>query len=184
MGKLITFTFISLDGYFKGPKDDISWHNHDAEGSEYAVEMLATGSTLLFGRVTYELMSRYWPTPEATKSDPILAAGMNKADKIVFSTTLEKADWNHTRIVKDNMEAEIRKLKQLSGMTMTLLGSGSVLTQLAQQNLIDEYQILVNPLALGEGTSIFKGISRRLNLKLTNARVFKNGNTLLYYQHE
>jgi len=182
MRKVIVFNFVTLNGYFKGPKEDISWHKHDAEENEYAVEMLNSGDTLLFGRVTYELMASYWPTPDAIKNVPIFAERMNNADKIVFSRTLKKVEWNNTRLVKDNIEEEIKKMKQIPGKNMTLLGSGSILTQFAQQGLIDEYRIMVDPVVLGDGTPIFKGIKHRLNLKLTTIRTFRNGNVLLCYQ--
>ncbi len=180
--KVSVFIFSALDGYFKGPKRDISWHRHDAEGTAHAVKMLKAGNTLLFGRVTYELMAGYWPTPYAINNDPIVAAGMNKADKIVFSRTLKKASWNNTRIVKNNIEEEIVKMKRMPGKNMTLLGSGSILTRLAQQGLIDEYQIMVDPVVLGAGTPMFKGIKQRLNLKLTRTKTFKNGAVLLCYE--
>ena len=182
MGKVSAFNFVTLDGYFEGPKRDISWHKHDADGTAYAVEGLKSGNTLLFGRVTYEMMASYWPTPVAIKNDPVVAEGMNKAEKIVFSRTLKKVGWNNTRLVKDNIGSEIRNLKKTSGKDMTLLGSGSILTQFAEEGLIDEFQFMVDPIALGEGTSIFKNIKRRLNMKLTSTRTFKNGTVLLCYQ--
>ncbi len=90
MSKLSTFTFITLNGYFKGPKGDISWHRHGTEENEYAAAGLRSGSILLFGRVTYQLMASYWPNPMALKNDPVVAAGMNTVEKIVFSRTVEK----------------------------------------------------------------------------------------------
>jgi dihydrofolate reductase len=182
MRKLIVFNFVTLNGYFEGPKRDISWHRHGAEENEYSVEGLKSGSTLLFGRVTYEMMASYWPTPVAIKNDPIVAAGMNHADKIVFSRTLKRAEWNNTRLVKDNIVEEIKRMKQLPGKDMTLLGSGSILIQFAEQGLIDEYQIMVDPVVLGDGTSIFKNIKHKLDLKLTRTRTFKSGVVLLCYQ--
>lgn len=182
MRKVIVFNFVTLNGYFKGPKGDISWHKHDTEENEYAVEMLKSGNTLLFGRVTYEMMASYWPTSNAIKNDPIVAEGMNNADKIVFSRTLKKVEWNNTRLVKDNIEEEIEKMKQMTGKDMTLLGSGRILTQFAEQGLIDEYQIMVDPVVLGDGTPIFKGIKHTLDLKLTRTRTFKSGVVLLCYQ--
>ena len=183
MRKVTSFTFVTLDGYFEGPKKgDISWHRHGAEENEYAAQSLKSGNTLLFGRVTYEMMASYWPTPNAIKSDPIVAEGMNSADKIVFSRTLKKAEWNNTRLVKDNIVEEIRKMKQMPGKDMTLLGSGSILTLFAEQGLIDEYQIMVDPVVLGRGTPIFKGITHRLDLKLTKTRTFQSGVVLLCYQ--
>ena len=182
MRKVTGFNFITLNGYFKGPKGDISWHRHGAEENEYAVESLKAGNTLLFGRVTYEMMVSYWPTPVALKNDPIVAEGMNNAEKIVFSRTLKKAEWKNTRLIKDNIVEEIRKMKQLPGKDMTLLGSGSILTQFAEQGLIDEYQIMVDPVILGDGTPILKGLTRTLDLKLTGTRTFKSGVVLLSYQ--
>ena len=182
MARLGAFNFISLDGYFEGPQRDISWHRHGTEENEYAAEGLRSGSTLLFGRVTYEMMASFWPTQEAIKRDPIVAEGMNRAEKVVFSRTLKKAEWNNTRLVKDNIVEEVRKMKRMPGKGMTLLGSGSIVTQLAEQNLIDEYQIMVDPVVLGKGTPIFRGIKHTLNLKLTETRTFKSGVVLLCYQ--
>jgi dihydrofolate reductase len=182
MRKLTVFNFVTLNGYYKGPKGDISWHRHGAEENEYSVEGLKSGSTLLFGRVTYEMMASYWPTPVAIKNNPIVAAGMNNADKIVFSRTLKKVEWNNTRLVKDNIVEEIKKMKQLPGKDMTVLGSGSILTQFAEQGLIDEYQIMVDPVVLGDGTPIFKNIKHKMDLKLTRTRIFKSGVVLLCYQ--
>ena len=184
MRKVSAFNFITLDGYFEGAKGDIGWHKHDADGTAYAVEGLKSGNALLFGRVTYELMASYWPTPVAIENDPVVAEGMNKAEKIVFSRTLKRVGWNNTRLVKDNIGREIRNLKKTAGKDMTLLGSGSILTQLAEEGLIDEFQFMVDPVALGDGTPIFKNIKHRLNLKLTSTRTFKNGTVLLCYQPE
>lgn len=182
MRKLTAFTFVTLDGYFEGPKRDISWHRHDEEDSAYAAEMLKEGSTLLFGRVTYELMASYWRTPDAMKNDPIVAEGMNRSDKVVFSRTLRRAEWSPARLVKGKIEEEVERMKREPGKGLALLGSGSILNQLARHGLVDEYQILVDPIVLGDGTSIFKGIEPRLNLKLTATTTRGNGNVLLCYQ--
>ncbi len=182
MRKLSVFNLMTLDGYIAGQDGDISWHNVDEEFQEMAEKASNSGNILLFGRVTYELMASYWPTPEAIKNDPIVAKGMNKSEKIVFSRTLNKADWNNTRLVKDNMLMEIRKLKQESGKDMTVLGSGSIVSQLAQERLIDEFQILLNPVVIGKGQAMFEGVKDRFSLKLTKTRVFGNGNVLLNYE--
>ncbi len=107
---------------------------------------------------------------------------MNKAEKIVFSRTLKKVEWNNTRLMKSNIIEEIKKMKQMPGKDMTLLGSGSILTQFAEQGLIDEYQIMVDPVVMGDGTPIFKDIKHKLDLKLTTTRTFKTGVVLLCYQ--
>lgn len=182
MRKLFLFDLMSLDGYFEGLNRDISWHNVDAEFNEYAVGMLNSVDMLLFGRVTYELMARFWPSAEALRDDPIVAERMNALPKIVFSRTLDRARWNNTRLVKDHMEEEIGNLKQQPGKDMALLGSGDVMVQLAQRGLIDEFRIMVNPLVLGRGKPLFQGITDRLNLNLVKTRTFRNGNVLLLYQ--
>ena len=181
MRKLTVFNLMTLDGYIAGQGGDISWHNVDEEFQELANAASNSGNTLLFGRVTYELMVGFWPTAEAIRTDPIVAAGMNKAEKIVFSRTLQKADWNNTRLVKDDMLAEVRRLKQGSGKDLTVLGSGSIVAQLAQEGLVDEYQVLLNPVVLGKGKTMFEGLKNRLALKLVRTRTFGNGNVLLIY---
>jgi dihydrofolate reductase len=181
MRKLSAFIFTSLNGFFEASKGDISWHKHGEEENSYAVESLKAGNTLLFGSKTYQMMASYWPTPIAIKNDPIVANGINKADKIVFSRTLKKAGWNNTRIIKANIVEEVRKLKITSGSDMTLMGSGSILTRFAEQGLIDEYQIMLDPVVIGKGATIFNGIKRKLNLRLTSTRTFKSGVILLSY---
>lgn len=181
MRKLSVFNLVTLDGYIAGEDGDISWHNVDEEFQELANAASNSGNTLLFGRVTYQLMESYWPTPEALKNDPLVAQGMNRSEKIVFSRTLQKADWSNTRLVKNDMPAEVRRLKQGDGKGLTILGSGSIVAQLAQERLIDEYQILLTPVALGKGKTMFEGLTHRLALKLVRTRKFGNGNVLLTY---
>jgi len=182
MRRLTVFNLVSLDGYFTGRDGDISWHNVDEEFKELAIAASNTGNTLLFGRVTYELMARFWPTPEAIRTDPIVARGMNRSEKIVFSRTLVKVEWNNTRLVKGDMLEEVRELKQGLGKDLTILGSGSIVSQLTQEGLIDEYNILLNPVVIGKGKTMFEGVKERISLKLMKTRVFGNGNVLLNYE--
>lgn len=110
-----------------------------------------------------------------------MAEGMNKAEKIVFSGTLKKAGWNNTRVVNGPMAEEIKKLKQ-SDKDMAIMGSGSIITQLAEQGLIDEYQLMIDPIAIGQGTPVFNNIARPLELALTHTKIFKSGVVLLCYR--
>ena len=181
MRKLIVFNLVSLDGCFTGEGGDISWHRVDAEFQELANEAANSGSTLLFGRVTYQLMAGFWPTPEAVRTDPVVAEGMNTSEKIVFSRTLDSALWHNTRLVNDDMIGAVRRLKQGSGKNLAVLGSGTIVAQLAAAGLIDEYRILINPVVLGRGRTMFEGIGRHLHLKLIRSRIFGNGNVLLCY---
>jgi dihydrofolate reductase len=183
MRKLDSFIFMTLDGYYEGPKKgDISWHTHGKEENEYAGESLKSEGILLFGRITYDMMVSYWPTPMAAQNDPAVALGMNKMEKIVFSRTLKKAEWNNTTLINGNIIEEIKKLKQSHGKNMTILGSGSIVSQFAEAGLIDEFQIMVDPVILGAGTQIFKGLKQKLNLKLESSRTFKSGVVLLNYR--
>jgi dihydrofolate reductase len=183
MRKLIVFNHVSLDGYFTDMNGDMSWaHKNDAEWNRFVEENASSGGELVFGRITYELMVSYWPTPHAIKNDPIIAERMNNLPKVVFSRTLDKASWNNTKLVKGDMAAEIRKMKKEPGKDMVIFGSGSIVSQLAQEGLIDEYQIIVNPIVLGKGRTMFDGIKEKLTLKLTKTRTFGNGNVLLCYE--
>jgi dihydrofolate reductase len=185
MRTLSSFTQVTLDGYFTGRNGDLSWAHEgqqDAEWNAFVAENASGNGPLLFGRVTYELMVKYWPTPVARENDPVVAEGMNSLPKVVFSRTLDKASWSNTRLVKGDLVAEVRKLKQETGEGMAILGSGSIVSQLAQAGLIDEYQIVVKPVALGAGRTLFEGIKQKLSLKLTKTRSFTNGNVLLSYE--
>ena len=181
MRKVFLFNMITLDGFFEGPNQDISWHHVDDEFNEFAIEQLNEIGTLLFGRVTYQGMASYWPTEFAIKDDSIVAGLMNSLPKIVFSKTLDKAEWNNSRLVKENAAEEVSKLKGQPGKDIAIFGSSDLAVTLAEQGLIDEYRIIVNPLFLGGGTPLLKGIKEKVNLKLLNARIFKSGNVLLYY---
>ncbi len=183
MSKLIVYNFVTLNGYFKGANEDISWAKKGSnEESEFAADNLKSGNILLFGRITYEMMEKYWPTPEAQKNDPIVAEGMNEAEKIVFSNTLEKANWKNTRIIKDNIVEEIKKMKRQNGKDMVLLGSGTIVNQFAEKGLIDEYQIMVHPVVIGEGTPLLKNIDHMMDLKLTVTKAFPSGVVLHCYK--
>lgn len=182
MRKLIVFNSVTVDGYFVDMNGDMSWaHNKDAEFDSFVEDNASGGGELLFGRITYELMASYWPTPYAIENYPVVAKGMNSLPKVVFSRTLVKASWNNTKLVKDGMAAEIRKMKKEPGKDMVIMGSGSIVTQLAHEGLIDEYQVVVIPVVLGKGRTMFDGIKEKLTLKLTKTRAFGNGNVFLCY---
>ncbi len=182
MRKLFSFNMVTLDGFFEGPNREIDWHNVDGEFNEFAIEQTSAVDMLLFGRVTYQLMASYWPTPSAIADDPIVANLMNRLPKIVFSRTLEKAEWNNTRLVKVHIAEEISKLKQQPGKDLALFGSANLLCTLMQMDLIDEHRIMVNPVILGNGNPLFQGAKDKLKLKLIKTRAFRSGNVLLCYQ--
>ena len=182
MGKLFSFNFITLDGLFEGPQQDLSWHNVDAEFNEFAIEQLDTIGMIIFGRVTYQSMASFWPTPFAIENDPIVAARMNSIPKVVVSRTLDRADWNNTRLITNNVTQEIAALKIQPAKDLAIFGSANLTASLMHMELVDELRIMINPVILGQGTPLFKGITRKVGLKLNNTRVFRNGNVLLNYQ--
>jgi dihydrofolate reductase len=118
----------------------------------------------------------------AKQHNPVVAEGMNNMPKIVFSRTLDHASWNNTTLVKGDLVSEVRKMKQASGSGMAILGSGSIVSQLAPEGLIDEYHVVVNPVILGKGRTMFEGVKDQLNLKLTRTRSFKSGKVFVCYE--
>ena len=185
MRKLVVFNNVTLDGYFASLNGDFSWAhsgNDDAEFNAFVAGNASGGGQLLLGRITYELMASYWPTAVAIKNDPIVAEGMNSMPKVVFSRTLDKVSWSNTKLVKGDIASEIRKMKKEPGPGMAILGSGTIVSQLALEGLIDEYQVVVNPVVLGQGRTMFDGIKEKLTLKLTKTRSFSNGKVFLCYE--
>lgn len=172
---------VTLDGYFEGPNKELDWHLVDEDFFEFAIEQLNEIDTILFGRITYEMMESYWTTPSAIANDPIIAGKMNNTFKIVFSKTLDKAEWNNTKLIKENISEEISKLKQQPGKDLIIFGSSNLSISLIDHELIDEFRIIISPVYLGKGKSLFTGIHDKLNLKLLKTKVFKSGNVLLYY---
>lgn len=180
MAKLSVFNFITLNGYYQGPNGDITWHRHGAEESEYAKEGANSMNTLLFGRRTYEMMAMYWPSPMAMQQSPDIAQGMNASPKVLFSRSLKNAAWQNTRIVSADPAAEIIRMKK-EGTNMTILGSGSIVTLCAEQGLIDEYKLMVDPVLIGGGTPLAGTLSRTVGLTLISTRAFSSGVVLLTY---
>jgi dihydrofolate reductase len=183
MRKLTVFNAISLDGYFTDAKGDMSWaHKQDAEWQAFAAENASGGGALVFGRITYEMMAAFWPTPAAFEANAVVAERMNNLPKIVFSTTLTKSSWNNTTLVKDDIATEMRKLKNETGPDMVIMGSGTIVAQLTEARLIDCYQMVLNPIVLGSGRTMFDGVHERKGLQLTQTRPFSNGNVVLSYE--
>lgn len=183
MRQLIVFNQVTLDGFFTDPNGDMSWaHKTDPEWSEFTTTNASGGGVLLFGRVTYQMMASFWPTPAALQSMPEVARQMNSLPKVVFSKTLDQATWNNTTLMKGDIAAETRKLKNTPGDAMVIMGSGTIVSQWSQERLIDEYQVVVNPLVLGNGRTMFEGVADRLQLRLIRTRTFGNGNILLCYE--
>src|SRR5581483_4158395 len=159
MARLVSFNNVTLDGCFADLDGGIQWtvrSRSDPEFDAFVEENARMGGRLLFGRITYEMMASYWPTPIASREDPAVAERMN-------------------------LEATIRRMKNDGGPDVAILGSGTIVSQLARAGLIDEFQIVVNPVVLGAGRPLFDGIKKPLPLELVKSRAFANGNVLLCY---
>ncbi|MCG9482960.1 dihydrofolate reductase family protein [Acinetobacter pittii] len=188
MRKLILFLHASLDGFVEGPNGamDIGWIAYDADLANHAKEVLSTADTVIWGRVTYQMMHNYWPSmlsnPDASEHERNHAKWIEKTEKIIFSTTLDKVEWNNSRLVKDHVEEEINRLKQEQGKDMVILGSPRFAHYLMQLGLIDEYKITVSPVLIGSGLSLFQGIQEKTNLKLIENKTFASGAIGLHYK--
>ncbi len=175
---------ITVDGFFAGPNGEIDWHRVDAEFNQDSMEFLENVDTLMFGRVTYDLMASYWPTPEGLKDDTVIASKMNSLPKIVFSKTENKALWNNSKMITEINAEEIKKIKQAPGKDIAIFGSGMIVSALTELDLIDEYIFIVNPVILGKGKSLFMELKKKPKLKLLKTYEFKSGNVSLCYKPE
>ena len=185
MRKIIVSNLVSVDGYFEGLNQDISWFVTGEDFFDYAVKQLHEVDTLLFGRITYQQMAAFWP--DAETNDNALTAikdKMNSLKKIVFSKTLDKAEWNNSTLIKEHIADEIKNLKQQPGKDIVIFGSGTIVSELTQLKLIDEYRLIINPVILGNGSPMFKSINERVNLKLLNVKTLNSGSVILYYSPE
>ncbi len=176
MRKLIIWDMVTVDGYFEGPDQDISWFVFDEELETYIRETQANADTLVFGRVTYEFMAAYWPSEQGQIAD-----FMNQIEKVVFSRTLKSVDWNNARLLDGSVAEEISRLKARPGGDIFVFGSADFTATLIEQGLVDEYHLGINPVILGSGSPLFKGNSDRIPLRHLETRTLKSGLVILHY---
>ncbi len=188
MRKIISFQLVTVDGFFAGPNGEIDWHNYDDEMGAYSVEQLKSLGALIFGRTTYEVMASYWPTPEGIKGEPVVAGIMNSIPKIVFSKTMHAVKdgpiWKNVKVLHEIKSEEVLRMKEQKGEDIAIFGSGTIVQQLTNLDLIDEHRLVVNPLLLGKGRPLFRDIKEKRELRLVQTKVFRNGNVLLCYEPE
>jgi dihydrofolate reductase len=180
----MVFNSVTLDGYFTDAGGDMSWAHQGGDDPEWQAFVAGNASgqgRLVFGRKTYEMMAGFWPTPAARRQMPEVADGMNRMPKIVFSRSLETVTWENTRLVKTDPVAEIRRLKQEPGENMVILGSGTIVSLLTDAGLVDEFQMVMTPVVLGAGRTLFEGVKGKRDLALESARPFRNGKVVLTY---
>lgn len=185
MRKVIVTMWVTLDGFIAGPNEEMDWVMVDDEMGKYEDDMVSSADTLILGRVTYESFAGAWPhvpeNPSASKGEVEYAHKVNAMAKLVFSKTLDKAEWNNSKLMREVIPEEVEKMKQEPGKDMVIYGSASIVQTLTNLGLIDEYQLLVHPVVLGSGKPLFKNIKDRVNLKLVETRTFHSGVVLLNY---
>jgi dihydrofolate reductase len=182
MSTLASFIAISLDGFHEGPNGEFDWLIPDEEFNDFAIGQLDEADTLGFGRATYEHMAAWWPTEQAQINDPAITSRMNTKPKLVFSTTLEHAGWSNTTIVTGEAVEQIEAVKAAPGGELLVLGSAHLTAHFAAAGVLDELRIMVCPIAIGQGRSLFDDLKGRLPLSLAHVRQFESGNVLLTYR--
>lgn len=178
---------LSLDGYCATAEGGLDWVSYDDELQSWADELIKNivGSPV-YGRVTYELMKSYWPgvlkDQSASERDMNHAKWLENVEKIVFSKSMKNDDWNNTTFISGDLAGEINKLKDKSGKDLVIFGSPSLVKQLLDLGLIDEYHFSVSPVILGNGKSPFHNLKEKVKLKLLDSKILKSGATVLHYQ--
>jgi dihydrofolate reductase len=184
MRKIFLFMMVSADGYFEGPGHDLSWHNTDKEFGAFVNEQNGTIGAILMGHTTYDLMAGYWPTAAAQEQDPGTSKFMTETPKFVAAHRPFEPGWENVTVVHDDVPGRVRALKQEAGKDIAIFGSNMLCVSLMEAGLVDEYRLMVNPLALGAGTPLFTGLAGRWDLVLARVRDFASGNVLLTYQNK
>ena len=184
MRKVILDTIISLDGYYTSPTNEIDWFEFDQEEIDWSKEILRRVDAMLYGRVTYQEFSKFWPnaTPTPDGFDSEIIGELNGILKVVFSRTLIEAPWQPAVLVREDPAQAVAKLKQEAGKDMVVVGSGTLVSALVRSSLVDEYRIRVRPIILGAGRPLFVDTLARHPLKLIAARTFHNGVVGLHYE--
>lgn len=185
MRKLVLFAHMSLDGFAGDIDGGLGFLTYNEELQQFADELVKTVGAPVYGKNTYHLMEGYWPTvlndPSANGHALAHAKWVQEIPKIVFSTTLESADWNNTTLIKDNIEEEVNNLKQQSGKDLVIFGSPGLAKSLMNLGLIDEYQITLHPVILGIGISLFDSNTQMSKLKLLESKTMGSGVVALRY---
>ena len=180
MRKLIASINMTLDGFCDHEAGIV-----DEELLQNFNELFLEIDTLIFARVTYQLMENSWPPivehPTGIKSTDEFAVLIDNVFKVVFSHTLKTVDWKNARLAHDDIREEVIRLKQQPGKNL-LVGSPSIIDTLMQQGLIDEYRLFLHPIVLGKGLPLFKDISERINLRLIKTKILGSGVIILYYE--
>jgi dihydrofolate reductase len=195
MRRIVMFNWLTVDGYFSGPDGNLNWVVPDDEQAKAAAASIATSDTVIFGRVTYARFEKFWrravddssdaPDPhrpgERSREHRAIAIWLNETTKLVFSRTMKDVTWRNSRLLHELDPHEIEAMKKQPGKDMMVFGSGSIVSQLTQHGLIDEYQFVVCPIFLGSGQPLLSGVSKSVRLELLEASKYQSGDVLLRY---
>jgi len=195
MRRIVMFNWLTADGYFAGPDRNLEWVVPDEEQAKAAADGIPRFDTVLFGRRTYQLFEGFWRHAvdnSSTAPDPhrpgrrsrehrAVAIGLNEMTKLVFSKTLKDVTWRNSCLLHELDPHEIETMKSQPGKDMIVFGSGSIVSQLTQHGLIDEYQFVICPILLGSGRPLLSNVSKRLRLDLLEAKEYQSGDVLLRY---
>lgn len=172
--RLFVSMLVSVDGFIEGPNRELDWFlDGDPAFERYCDEMIDAVGLALYGRRAYELMVDHWPNAEKNprgSAELAFAQKMNNLPKVVLSRTLERAEWNNTSVIKDDVASQVRILKQQPGKPIVAWAGAELVHTLAEHDLIDEYRLLVQPVLLGKGTPLFRdpGVAKKLRLVRTS----------------
>jgi dihydrofolate reductase len=195
MRRLVTFNWVTADGYFAAPDGNLKWVVPDDEQVKAAVESIPRFDTVLFGRVTYARFEGFWrhavddsdtvPDPHRpgrrSREHRAIAIWLNQTTKLVFSRTLQDVTWSNSRLLHELDPHEVEAMKQQPGKDMMIFGSGSLVSQLTQHDLIDEYQFVVCPVLLGNGRPLLSAVSKTSRLELLEVEKYPSGDVMLRY---
>lgn len=194
--RIVTFTWVTADGYFAAADGNLDWVVPDEEQARAAAEGISGFDTVIFGRRTYELFEGFWRNAVVDESGAIpgphdpgrrsrehgaIAIALNRMTKVVFSRSMKEATWKNSRVLREFDSREIEAMKRQPGKDLIIFGSGSIVSQLSRHGLIDEYQFAVCPVLLGSGQSLVQDVSVRLRLDLLEARRLPSGDVMLRY---
>jgi dihydrofolate reductase len=188
MRKIVTTTWVSLDGFIAGPDNEMDWvgRYYDETMGDYETELVRAADTLLLGRRTYDSFAGSWPTvpdqegvPEGEKA---YARLLNAMRKVVVSATLTDPSWEPTDVLTDVRREEIEHLKREPGRDIIVYGSASLVRQLTDLGLVDEYHLLVHPVVLGGGKPLFAGVSGSTDLALESVTPHPSGVVKMVYR--
>lgn len=184
MRKIIYWVHTSIDGHIAGQNGEFDWPVVGTDLFDYSEGLTRRVDTFIYGRRVWEMMASYWPTADETSTDSHdvnYAPIWRETPKIVFSNTLEKADWN-TQVIGGDLATEVAALKRQPGKDLLLTGGSTLATSLTELGLIDEYHVVIHPVLLGGGRPLFPARDERLNLRLVDSRIFDAQTVLLHYQ--